>query len=155
MQSQLANSNNILYICNYREVNGDASESAILRFMETQFKNVKKYRTKHAILCEIPFNSRTKYQVFVHQVSEKSKNYHLVTIKGAPEAVSSLCNRILVGGNEFPMTPAWRNQVEQAIQSLGSLGERVIGNVWGECAIKLISFEYDLPLRIWRLCSSH
>jgi sodium/potassium-transporting ATPase subunit alpha len=62
-------------------VSGDASETAILRFMEVQFKNVKKYRLKHKILCEIPFNSRTKYQVFVHEISEKNQPVHLVSIK--------------------------------------------------------------------------
>lgn len=50
--------------------------------METQFKNVKKYRTKHKILCEIPFNSRTRYQVFVHEIAEKNHiSQHFVSIK--------------------------------------------------------------------------
>jgi hypothetical protein len=52
--------------------------------------------------------------------------------QGAPEEVLKLCNRILLDGHEYPLgnpqdQNPWRNQVEKAIQTLGSLGERVIG----------------------------
>jgi len=65
----------------YREVNGDASEAAILRFMEAQIGNVKKYRSRFKKLCELPFNSRTKYESFVHEIKENNLPVHLVTLK--------------------------------------------------------------------------
>jgi sodium/potassium-transporting ATPase subunit alpha len=49
-----------------KEVNGDASESAILKCMEVTLGNVGEYRTKNRKICEIPFNSTNKFQVSIH-----------------------------------------------------------------------------------------
>lgn len=46
-----------------RETIGDASESAILKWMELTVGNVSNYRGLHKKVCEIPFNSTNKYQV--------------------------------------------------------------------------------------------
>jgi len=47
----------------YRECNGDASESALLKCVEMSIGNVVNYRQKNRKVCEIPFNSTNKYQV--------------------------------------------------------------------------------------------
>jgi hypothetical protein len=47
--------------------------------MEIQAGNVRKFRSRFQRLCEIPFNPRTKHQVFVHAIKEN--NAHLVTLK--------------------------------------------------------------------------
>jgi magnesium-transporting ATPase (P-type) len=50
-----------------RKCIGDASESALLKYMEqvqpSSGKNVQEYRSEHKKLAEIPFNSTNKYQV--------------------------------------------------------------------------------------------
>merc|ERR1719419_276360 len=40
-----------------REVNGDASEAALLKCCELSEGNVMEYRSKRKKVCEIPFNS--------------------------------------------------------------------------------------------------
>merc|ERR1712020_672954 len=50
-----------------REVNGDASEAAILKCTELTKGNVMEYRAKNKKVCEIPFNSTNKYQVSIHE----------------------------------------------------------------------------------------
>ena len=50
-----------------RECNGDASETAILKFMELSFCNIMDYRAKNKKVAEIPFNSTNKYQVSIHE----------------------------------------------------------------------------------------
>merc|ERR1711913_98986 len=57
-----------------REVNGDASEAAILKCTELSKGNVMEYSKK---VCEIPFNSTNKFQVSIHE-SEDMDNYLLV-----------------------------------------------------------------------------
>jgi len=46
----------------YRECNGDASESALLKCVELSIGNVDDFRAANPKVCEIPFNSTNKYQ---------------------------------------------------------------------------------------------
>merc|ERR1712055_13235 len=48
-----------------KEVNGDASEAAILKCTELSKGNVMEYRKRNKKVCEIPFNSANKYQVSI------------------------------------------------------------------------------------------
>ena len=52
-----------------RMCNGDASETAILKFIELSFAPVMDYRSQHKKVSEIPFNSTNKYQVSIHEQS--------------------------------------------------------------------------------------
>ncbi len=47
-----------------RETAGDASESALLKCIERCCGSVTEMREKYSKICEIPFNSTNKYQVF-------------------------------------------------------------------------------------------
>ena len=68
-----------------REVNGDASEAAILKCTELIHGNVMNYRVKNKKLVEIPFNSTNKFQVSIHETSDPSDKRALLVMKGAPE----------------------------------------------------------------------
>ena len=48
-----------------REVNGDASEAALLKCVELAEGDILAYRAKRKKVCEIPFNSTNKYQVLI------------------------------------------------------------------------------------------
>lgn len=56
----LSNSSGVFII---REVNGDASEAALLKCMELALGDVMSVRRRNRKVCEIPFNSTNKYQV--------------------------------------------------------------------------------------------
>merc|ERR1711910_264092 len=87
-----------------REVNGDASEAAILKCTELSHGNVMDYRKKNNNVCEIPFNSTNKFQVSIHETEDKNDNRHLLVMKGAPERIVDRCSTIIVEGRELPMT---------------------------------------------------
>merc|ERR1712073_21416 len=110
-----------------REVNGDASEAAILKCTELSHGNVMDYRKKNNKVCEIPFNSTNKFQVSIHETEDKNDNRHLLVMKGAPERIVDRCSTIIVEGRELPMTEEWKNAFETAYMELGGLGERVLG----------------------------
>ena len=109
-----------------RECNGDASETAILKFLELSFCNVIEYREKNKKMTEIPFNSTNKYQVSVHEQSGDDDRYVLV-MKGAPERILDRCSTILVRGKEQILDEEMKEAFNNAYLELGGLGERVLG----------------------------
>ena len=110
-----------------REVNGDASEAAILKCTELSKGNVMDYRAKNKKVCEIPFNSTNKFQVSVHEQDDKGDSRYLLVMKGAPERILQRCTSIVIDGTERPMTQEWKDAFESAYMELGGLGERVLG----------------------------
>ncbi|XP_055338913.1 sodium/potassium-transporting ATPase subunit alpha-B-like isoform X2 [Paramacrobiotus metropolitanus] len=110
-----------------RQVNGDASEAALLKFVELTIGQVVEYRERNKKVCEIPFNSTNKYQVSIHETEEPNDPRYVLVMKGAPERIFDLCSSILIGGHEEAATAEWKRRFEDAYRELGGLGERVIG----------------------------
>merc|ERR1712088_1269522 len=108
-----------------REVNGDASEAALLKCTELSTGDILKVRANNKKVCEIPFNSTNKYQVSVHE--QAGQEGYLLDMKGAPERILERCSTILVNGKELPMDDEWKARFESAYMELGGLGERVLG----------------------------
>ena len=111
-----------------REVNGDASEAAILKCVELSEGKTMEYRAARKKVCEIPFNSTNKYQVSIHEcpTDDDVPNYLLV-MKGAPERILERCSTIEIDGEDREMTEEWRDAFNCAYLELGGLGERVLG----------------------------
>jgi len=124
-----------------REVNGDASEAALLKCVELSTGNALAYRNRNKKVAEIPFNSTNKYQVSVHETEDK--NYNLLVMKGAPERILERCSTILIDGKEQPLNEHWINCFNKAYLSLGSLGERVLGF----CDLPLSFNDYPIGYR--------
>merc|ERR1712115_492201 len=110
-----------------REVNGDASEAAILKCTELSKGNVMGYRDANKKVCEIPFNSTNKFQVSIHETDDPSDQRYLLVMKGAPERILERCATIVINGTEMKLTEEWKNAFETAYMELGGLGERVLG----------------------------
>merc|ERR1711971_1241792 len=110
-----------------REVNGDASEAALLKCCELTMGKVMERRQKNKKVCEIPFNSANKYQVSIHETDEKDDKRPLLVMKGAPERILARCSTIVVDGEEKELTDEWKENFETAYMELGGLGERVLG----------------------------
>ncbi|CAG0910130.1 unnamed protein product, partial [Cyprideis torosa] len=70
-----------------REVNGDASEAALLKYVELTIGNIQSYRSRHRKVAEIPFNSTNKYQVSIHETEDPDDQSYLLVMKGAPEKI--------------------------------------------------------------------
>lgn len=127
-----------------RDTMGDASESAILKNMELALGgSVCAYRHKYPKVCEIPFNSTSKYHLTIHENSPYIKactkagrvkseqmrdqwNY-LICMKGAPERILERCSTMLINGQSVAIDQQLRDQFNEAYLELGGLGERVIG----------------------------
>jgi len=114
-----------------REVNGDASEAAILKCTELSTKasgGVMEYRENNPKVCEIPFNSTNKYQVSIHDTKSMDDNEeYLIAMKGAPERILDLCSTISINGEDKPLDQHWKDRFQHAYEELGGMGERVLG----------------------------
>ena len=110
-----------------KEVNGDASEAALLKCVELSKGNIVEYRAKNNKVCEIPFNSTNKFQVSIHRLDDPNEDRHLLVMKGAPERILERCTSIVIDGIDRPMTEEWKQAFNQAYMHLGGLGERVLG----------------------------
>merc|ERR1712209_115164 len=110
-----------------KEVNGDASEAAVLKCTELTKGNVMDYRARNKKVCEIPFNSQNKFQVSIHETEDPNEKRYLMVMKGAPERILERCSTIVIDGTERPLTQDWKNAFETAYMQLGGLGERVLG----------------------------
>ncbi|XP_068785563.1 potassium-transporting ATPase alpha chain 1 [Struthio camelus] len=106
-----------------REVIGDASETALLKFAEATVGNVAEQRGRYPKVCEVPFTSANKFQVSVHETGERL----LLVLKGAPERVLERCRSVMLKGQELPLDQQWREAFESAYAELGGRGERVLG----------------------------
>jgi sodium/potassium-transporting ATPase subunit alpha len=123
-----------------REVNGDASEAALLKCIELSTGSAMVYRSKYPKLTEIPFNSSNKYQVSIHE-SEKGINF--LVMKGAPERIIEKCTTVLLNGKDEKITEEFVTQFNKAYMALGGIGERVLGF----CDLQLSIKEYPIGFR--------
>ncbi|KAF5273040.1 hypothetical protein FQR65_LT04782 [Abscondita terminalis] len=109
-----------------REIIGDASEAAILKFIESNkmYRSTKNYRARNKKLFEIPFSSHSKFQVSIHGLQYGGC---LLVMKGAPEQIMDACNTFYLNGETVPFSERLRQQSENACSELARKGERVLG----------------------------
>jgi sodium/potassium-transporting ATPase subunit alpha len=110
-----------------REVNGDASEAALLKCMELALHDVMSYRARNKKVCEVSFNSTNKYQVSIHETEDPNDPRYLLVMKGAPERILDRCSTIFIGGKEKVLDDEMKEAFNNAYLELGGLGERVLG----------------------------
>ncbi|KAI2800570.1 Sodium/potassium-transporting ATPase subunit alpha-1 [Blomia tropicalis] len=112
---------------------GDASESAILKFMEATLEIQSKVETVRQWwpkVAEIPFNSSNKYHLTVHRVDRRNDCSAIVCLKGAPENVLKHCTTYLNNEGQFPINDRFRIDFEGTYRTLGGKGERILGFAW-------------------------
>jgi len=110
-----------------REVNGDASEAALLKCCELACGDVLEWRKRNKKVCEIPFNSTNKYQVSIHETEDKSDPRYLLVMKGAPERILERSSTIFINNEDKPLDEELKESFNNAYLELGGLGERVLG----------------------------
>jgi len=76
-------------------------------------------------LAEIPFEAERKRMTTIHP-DPITKSY-IAYIKGAPDVVLQLCDRVYIGGQEEPLNPERRDEIVQVNASLASQALRLLG----------------------------
>lgn len=122
-----------------RECKGDASETALVKFIETRSDSgtVQEFREDHPDIYVIPFNSKNKWMLTVMQ-NKNLPNWStspehqrpgkaLLLMKGAPERIISRCTHIEIGGQTLPLDERWKQNFQDSYNFFASKGERVLG----------------------------
>ena len=111
-----------------RECIGDASETALVKYIETRtdLGTLEDIRNHHRELYCIPFNSKNKWMVTINEL-ETDPSKALVLMKGAPERVVSKCSTISMNQSEQVMDDSWKLAFSDANDYFASKGERVLG----------------------------
>ena len=111
-----------------RTCKGDASESALIKFVEP-IRPINEYRAACARKVAIPFNSSNKWMLSINEQEGPEKNSLplMLFIKGAPERVLAMCTTILTKEGVIVIDEEMRTKLEIINESLASRGERVLG----------------------------
>lgn len=125
-----------------RQILGDATETGLIRYAAAQIKNYDALHTDYAKVFEIPFNSETKWAMSIHKKPHADGKLTLF-IKGAPERVLLLCNRILTGidGESTELNEAYKAGYNETYEHMASKGHRVLG--FAECLLPEDQFPED------------
>lgn len=111
-----------------REILGDATETGLMRYAAEKLDNFDNLAAEYPKVLELPFNSDTKWHMSIHKKSHSSGPLTLF-IKGAPERVWLLCNRILTApdGESVELTEAHKKSYDETYEHMASQGHRVLG----------------------------
>mmetsp|Transcript_53455 Transcript_53455/g.64440 ORF Transcript_53455/g.64440 Transcript_53455/m.64440 type:complete len:1294 (+) Transcript_53455:176-4057(+) len=110
---------------------GNASECAMIKLVQSEATENKDFdvdhlRKEYPVKFVIPFNSKNKYQVHIHEMPNSQKQ-HVVQMKGAPERIISRCTHMLLNGKIVKMTPEERQNIEEQQEALSANGLRCLG----------------------------
>jgi sodium/potassium-transporting ATPase subunit alpha len=114
-----------------RPVNGDASETAIVKFYQP-IEDILETRKQWPLVevnkmpCRVPFNSTNKFALSIVEYPVQDSHYAII-MKGAPERVIKFCTKILIDGQEVPFTEDWKRKYLEANDIFGKGGQRVLG----------------------------
>jgi len=114
---------------------GDASESGLIKFFEPietigEVRKEQPIADCNGVKAEIPFTSANKYKLSIHiphsNNGSNHANDHLLLMKGAPERIWDRCTKILINGQEQPLTEQLKASIIDANEGFGENGERVL-----------------------------
>ena len=109
------------------EVKGDAVDVALHQLGRKCQVDLADKRKRHPRVRVLPFNSRHKFMVAVHQVEATDPEQLLAIIKGAPEFVTRKCTRWTDdSGEEVELTEERRSIIFSLQEAMGHNGYRVI-----------------------------
>jgi sodium/potassium-transporting ATPase subunit alpha len=115
----------VMTLCNNAQLTdhgymGESTEGALLLF-------AKKHQAvadlkEHTRLAEKPFESSTRHMITINHDPASSKNK--AYLKGAPEVVLEMCDRVLDGGVERALDEDSRKRLMDKFDELAARGER-------------------------------
>lgn len=112
-------------------ITGNLTERALVFAGATLGLNYKKIQAQNKRLHAIPFNSTDKIMMTLHKgANGKTQLY----VKGAPEKVLDLCQKIRVATKGVQLTPTHRKRLLSDFATMSKQGLRVLGLAYAEIA---------------------
>jgi sodium/potassium-transporting ATPase subunit alpha len=110
-----------------KETKGDASESAIIKFVHP-LRKIEDYRAACKRYASIPFNSTNKWMLSINEQEgpDSDSKPLILMMKGAPERVMNMCTHVMNNGTLEAMDENVRAEMEGINETLAKRGERVL-----------------------------
>jgi len=117
----------VMVLCNNARltdgtVSGDPTEAALLAWA-AELGPIEPLRTASPRADELPFDSRTRRMITVHDTAAGARH---ALLKGAPEVVLAQCTSVLREGRPTPMSKRDRSRATEICHRLAGRGERVL-----------------------------
>lgn len=113
------------------DIQGDPTEGAFVVLGEKLGLESAPLNKRYERTVEFFFDSKRKRMSVV--VDDTQSNEHLLYMKGAPEIVLNLCNRIMIDGEIRPITEEDRKKVLEANRKMAEKALRVLGTASDKC----------------------
>ena len=111
-------------LCNNAELDsGDPTEKALVASADSFGIDINKERSKYKRLKEIPFESEKKRMTVICECNKRRFSF----VKGAPETVLSLSDKIEANGRIRRLTEADRRELQKTVDGMASDALRVLG----------------------------
>lgn len=101
---------------------GDPTETALITFNETQGRDIQQILADNPRLAEVPFDSERKLMSTVH----KWQDQYVVTVKGAPDELLERASKVVVKGQEEPLTAKLKSEILQVNEDMAKQALRVL-----------------------------
>lgn len=103
-------------------VSGDATETAIIKFLQNKNIDFLSIKSKYKKLKEDEFNSSKKMMSVLYE----KNNEKIVFSKGALDYILPKCDKILINNQEQNLSPELRQKILSTNENICEEGERVI-----------------------------
>ncbi|MFH1085151.1 MAG: cation-translocating P-type ATPase [Chloroflexota bacterium] len=103
---------------------GDPTEGALVVFAGKGGLWKGELEAQQPRVDEVPFDSKRKRMATIHRLPDGS---YAAYIKGAPDIMLDLCDRIALHGEIKPLTPDWRARILEMNHEMASDALRVLG----------------------------
>ncbi|KAJ3342831.1 hypothetical protein HDU93_000961 [Gonapodya sp. JEL0774] len=110
---------------NQREVFGDATEAGLLRCAAARLPEGDEALVKYPKAFEVPFNSENKWAMSINK-KPHDRGALTLYLKGAPERVLRLCDKIFDGKECIPLEDSHKKKFEETYKFMASKGHRVL-----------------------------
>jgi len=129
---------------------GNASECAMIKLVQSESRtphdeyDVDSIRSSYPVKYTIPFNSKNKYQVHVHE--DSSSGRHVVLMKGAPERILDRCTHAIIGGKIVELDDTEKINIISQQEALSANGLRCLGFAERELDLDVYNNEYKYAI---------
>lgn len=113
------------------KISGDATETAIVKFLKTKNIDIQIYKQKFKRISESEFDSSKKQM----RVLCKNDNSQILFAKGAIDYLIKSCSKILINDKEVEFSEKLKSKVLSQNEEICKLGERVIAFAYKNNAI--------------------
>lgn len=109
---------------------GEATELALVEYVNTQGTTAEALRRRRPRLAELPFSSARKLMSTLNRFGDGGGTR--LAVKGAPDILLHRCTHVLVGGAVQVLSPRQKDAIHARLTAMAAAALRVLGFAWRE-----------------------